>query len=213
MSQEKEDNLIINYLYSPEGKVTLADFSDGKEITYDYYPDDQLLKVGADDKATYYTLDGDVEKITSANQTVYDMNQPSPSAVPAPRSGYTVQYNINNDVGVTNAHSYYGLAQDGFNCYSFAIGRMENSYNPGMFSGLGLNLNSVTGIKYNVEQDQRALERNIYNSGVNDSIAFIRRKNPNNVTWDTYYKPWTGNWKVDVSGYYNSSNYYMTIRG
>ena len=79
-------------------------------------------------------------------------------------------YNINSSVGVTNYHTYYGLSQSGFNCYSFAIGKTDRVYDPGYFSNRSLNLNSVTGIKTNVEKDVQSLGMSIYNTNVSATI-------------------------------------------
>lgn len=173
VSEEKEGNLTINYSFTPQGKVSLADFSNGEQIAYNYYSDGQLEKVETNNQQTYYSRSGNIEKITNTNKVLFDVNQPATFSSPTTRSigsNISVLYNINSYVGVTNFHTYYGLSQSGFNCYSYAIGKHDRSYNPGNLSGRTLNLSSFSGIKANVEADQRSLSRGIYDCAVNADI-------------------------------------------
>lgn len=173
VSEEKENNLTINYSFTPEGKVSLADFSNGEQIAYNYYSDGQLQKVATNNQEIYYSNSGNIEKVTSTNKILFDVNQPAPFSSSTTRgieSDVSVLYNINSYVGVTNFHKFYGLSQSGFNCYSYACGKYDRSYNPGHFSGKSLNLNSFSGIKANVEADQRSLGRGIYDCAVNAEI-------------------------------------------
>lgn len=177
VSEEKEDNLTINYSYTPQGKVSSADFSDGNRIDYNYYSDGKLQKVITNNRQIYYTQQGKIEKVKEGNDTFNIISQDQVNIiddVPPMRatSSISVLYNINSNVGVTNYHTYYNLNQSGFNCYSFAIGKYDRSYNPGYFSNRNINLNSLSGIKYNVEQDQKSLGRSIYDSTVNGNISY-----------------------------------------
>ena len=169
VQQEKENNKIINYSYNSRGKVTLVTFPDGKTMKYDYYPNGQIQKEITSEQTTYYDPKGEIQTITSADQMLFNSTNLHPiQKVLA--SGISVLYNINSSVGVTNYHTYYGLSQSGFNCYSFAIGKTDRVYNPGYFSNRSLNLNSVTGIKTNVEKDVQSLGMSIYNTNVSAAI-------------------------------------------
>ena len=174
VQQEKENNMIINYSYNPQGEVTLVEFPDGKTIKYDYYADGQLQRVASNEQTTYYTPQGEIQKIMSSDQTLFSDSDSNILMGVTPTSlgsGISVLYNINSSVGVTNYHTYYGLSQSGFNCYSYAIGKVNGIYNPGYFSKRSLNLNSITGIKTNVEKDVASLGMSIYNSTVSESIG------------------------------------------
>lgn len=174
VQQEKENNLIINYSYNPQGEITLVEFPDGKIIKYDYYSNGQLQKKTSSEQTIYYTPQGEVKKITSSNQVLFDSATSNPLITQIQRSigtNISVLYNINSYVGVTNYHTYYGLPQNGFNCYSYAIGKYERIYDPGYFSKRNLSLVSFSGIKLNVEQDMKSLSRGIYDCNVNDSIG------------------------------------------
>ena len=171
--QEKENDKVINYSYNPQGKVTLVTFPDGKTIKYSYYSNGQVKKKSTSEQTINYNINGEIQSIKSKDQILFRKNDSNVDMSTMPKtlaSGISVLYNINSSVGVTNYHTYYGLSQSGFNCYSFALGKVNSIYNPGYFSGRSLNLNSVTGIKTNVEKDVESLGMSIYNSNVSATI-------------------------------------------
>ncbi len=143
-------------------------------FTYEYYPDGVKKKVISDTGEISYTPSGEILEIRSSqmeNNTDQAETSETDDMKPA-QSGVYVIYNINSNVGVTNYHEYYGLPQTGFNCYTFALGKSYDLCNPGYYSGRGLDLFSLSGIKLNVEYDQRSLGRGIYDCTVNDSIPY-----------------------------------------
>lgn len=157
--EEKENNKNIIYTYTKQGNILQKKFSNGDIIKYDYYKDGTLKKI-----------DSNIEEIDNVLLgNIKDLNQNKTMLLSA-KSGVKILYNINNNVGVTNFHTYYGLTQSGFNCYTFAIGKYKELRNPGYYSGRSLNLSSLSGIKLNVEKDIKKLGKSIYDSTVGASI-------------------------------------------
>jgi len=169
VSEEIENGMSIYHSYSEQGKVSQVRYSNGDIIKFEYYPDGAIKKVSSGVREISYTPSGEI--LRSKSETVGDVKTDTGEDITLDAaSGVYVIYNINNDVGVTNFHTYYGLPQSGFNCYTFAIGMYEDLCNPGYYSGRSLDLYSLSGIKLNVEKDQESLGRYIYDSTVNAPI-------------------------------------------
>ncbi len=172
VSEEIENDMSIRYSYTNQGKVAQAVYSNGELFKYEYYPDGTKKKIISDTEEISYTPSGEVLEIRSSKMenTADSVDTSEADDVTPASSGVYVLYNINNEVGVTNFHTYYGLPQSGFNCYTFAIGKVHEVRHPGYYSGNPLDLYSLSGIKLNTEHDQRSLGRHIYDCTVNQSV-------------------------------------------
>lgn len=169
ISEEKENGKSILYSYTEQGNVSQKKFSNGDVVKYDYYANGEPKRIISGTEEINYSPSGAILSVETKVMNSIDLTQDDNVALAA-STGVKILYNINSNVGVTNFHTYYGLSQTGFNCYTFAIAKHKDRCNPGYYSGRSLNLSSLSGIKLNVEKDQAKLGRTIYDSTVGASM-------------------------------------------
>jgi hypothetical protein len=172
VSEEIVGDFNVRYSYTDQGKIAQATYSNGNMFKYEYYPNGNKKRVISDAEVINYTPSGEKINIEFANaksKKTGTLVSGEKGDAALSQTGIYVLYDINSEVGVTNYHTYYGLLQNGFNCYTHAIARRYEIKHPGYYSGREPVLN-LLGIKYNVEKDQENLGRQIYDCFVNDSI-------------------------------------------
>lgn len=159
--KEIENGEEYEFTYTPQGKVNSAELPDGEILTYFYDNDGKEISIIS-------SVNGVIKNNVNANLA----NTMEDEGVIPRSSSASVLYNINNYVGVTNFHTLYGLDQEGFNCYTYSIGKTNDLVNPGYYYGdYSLNETNVTLSKTKLltEYDQEALGRSIYDSTVSAS--------------------------------------------
>ena len=156
--KEVENGEEYKYIYNSQGKVSSAELPNGEILTYSYDANGNEVSVTSSTK-------GVVRTNSSTSLSTYSDKNSAMSR----SSSASVLYNVNNYVGVTNFHLLYNLPQNGFNCYTYSIGKHNDRCNPGYYSGLGIPDLALSTIKLLTEYDQDALGRSIYDSSVNGS--------------------------------------------
>ena len=168
VEEELENNKKILHKYSEKGRPQSVILSDGTAISYSYDSNGILKTKTIGNTAIYYDEKGDIEKALKDGEIIF--SNTAENAISLNAAAVSVLYHINSQVSVTNYHTYYGLQQSGFNCYTFAIGKTTRIADPGYYSNRNLPLSSISGIKLNVEKDQESLSRTIYDTTVNANI-------------------------------------------
>lgn len=164
--QEIENEYIVNYTYNSFGLPEEIETSKEEKFIYSYSEEGELTSRSF--------FENGIKKentniITDVNS--YAENQTNS------RSGISVIGYINDEVAITNYHTYYGLNQTGFNCYTFAIGKSSELNHPGYYSNKPIPPNqysplfpsymTIATIKLYTEEDQEALGRSTYDTTVN----------------------------------------------
>lgn len=168
VEEEIENSKKIRHKYSEKGRLQSVILPDGTAISYSYDSNGILQTKSVGNTAIYYDETGNIKKILKDGSIIF--SDKAEKAISSKAAAVSVLYHINNQVSVTNYHTYYGLQQSGFNCYTFAIGKTTRIADPGYYSNRDLPLSSISGIKLNVEKDQESLSRTIYDTTVNASI-------------------------------------------
>lgn len=143
-----DDGIITEYTYNNNGLLVSSITTDGIISEYSYDNRLQNEKLYLEEDVTSHSL--------------------------LRRASWSVQYKINQNVGVTDFMESYGLNLGSCNCYGFSMGRYTQSIDPGTFAGkyydtmLKDNLNTL---KLAVEEDQTALGRYFFDCGVADNFT------------------------------------------
>lgn len=162
---QTENELTVNMAYNDYGLLATAEWSNGKTYDYSYSETGKLT-------SSTVTCDGVTSELPKENEEAATAADSSnDSGVRRAATTVSVEYDVNNDVSVLNWHKVYGLAQDSFNCYTYAIGRTSQKLDPGMLSGKTLQQSAITAslVKKYTEQDQEKLGRRIYDSTVSET--------------------------------------------
>lgn len=160
MSQKENDEL-YTYSYNDKGLLTKACLPTGEIVDYTYAENGDLVSKMSSTRGEISTQDSNL-----ISNTITPRDSISDSI--------SIQYNINDQVGVTNFVEACGLDQFGFNCYTFAIAKYTDLCNPGTYSNIAITDKATqytaSTIKAYTESDQRNLGRQIYDSTVDAAI-------------------------------------------
>lgn len=161
---EKENDIIANYAYDDNGLLSCANWSNGNVYNYSYTESGELLSY------TVTQADGVVKTVSQFESSpVFNTDS---TVLSTKASGISVLYNINSSVSVLNWHTYYGLKQNSFNCYSYSIGKAGQILDPGEISGNTITSSgdiTLSKMKKYTELDQEKLGRDIYDSTVSET--------------------------------------------
>ena len=164
-----DNGTITTYTYNNMGLPALSTTSNGVISQFVYNDDGVLIEKR--------TNDGDIVYFNNDLQSTISVPASSSNNLvetPLSRASWSVQYNINSSVGVTNFMASYGLNEGACNCYGFAMAKYTDNRDPGYFAGkyygsmLKDNLNTL---KIAVEEDVDALGRYAFDCGISDSFT------------------------------------------
>lgn len=173
LSKMTEEGESIKYHYSEDGLCQSA-IGDDRVIEYSYYNNGQIKVKKNGDETIYYDKNGDIKKIVrnAGEDTQVSVSDEESDIPQLYADNIEIDYNINNEVGVTNYMDYYGLDNGTYNCYTFAIGEADGRRDPGYYADVNYAIyDSMKMLKLAVEEDQESLGRSTMDTTVGSSIS------------------------------------------